>query len=88
MAIYVDALVNWGAQWGKSCHMDSDKSIEELTQFARQCGIPVAWLHNRPGLPHYDLNRRYRAVAVANGAIEVTSNELWRRCADRKEDQE
>lgn len=36
--------------------------------------------HRAPNHPHYDLRAHHRALAVAAGAIEVSSKDLVRNC--------
>jgi hypothetical protein len=69
--IYVDQLRKCGAPWhgGVACHMISDASVHELSQFARAIGLSESWFQPR-GFPHYDLAPRYRAMAVRYGALE------------------
>jgi hypothetical protein len=78
--ILVDDLVDRGAHWGESCHLASDLSYHELVDFVLDVGIPVHWLHARKHAPHFDLNKKWRDIAIQNGAIPVTSPELVRRC--------
>lgn len=71
MAILVDDCVwPWrGRMW---CHLVSDTSIEELQAFARWIGVPDRGFQG----DHYDLPEEARAVAVEEGAVEVTSREV------------
>lgn len=85
MTIYVDQLVAYtqpatsgGRYFGNgksSCHLATDGDLEELHQFAESIGLRRAWFQNR-SLPHYDLTPTKRAMAVRNGAKEVTTREL------------
>ena len=74
MAVYVDYLMtcipnrNW--RWSESCHLIAD-SVEELHVFAASIGMRRAWFQNDSRLPHYDLNKNRRRVAVTKGAIEL-----------------
>jgi hypothetical protein len=71
VAILVDDCVwPWrGMLW---CHMVSDTSLDELHAFARWIGIPERGF----GGDHYDLPEEARAIAVTEGAREVTSREV------------
>lgn len=71
MAILVDDP-NWIWRNMPFCHMVSDTSLDELHAFARWVGIPERAF----GGDHYDISANVRAVAVEEGAIEVTSREL------------
>lgn len=92
MAVYVDELVwqvdirgqvsnpGWARQslW---CHMMTDGGIEELHQMADKIGLKREWFQNHPLHPHYDLRPSMRKLAVENGAVEVTKQELVKRCS-------
>ncbi len=83
MAIYVDELRNYYALRGTGipglwCHMVTDGELEELHAFARQLGIPPRGFQDHPRHPHYDLMPSTRSRAVASGAVEVSTRELYR----------
>ena len=64
------------------CHMASDRSAEELHEFAARLGIP----RSRFQRDHYDLPPWLRASAVALGAEEVSTRELLARMAGDRGD--
>ncbi len=68
MAILVDEC-NWPWRNLLWCHMVSDTSLDELHAFARWIGIPERGFQG----DHYDIPEEARAVAVAEGALEVSS---------------
>ena len=70
MAVYVDALRDWGWKYGPSCHLIAD-SNEELHAFAAQIGMKRSWFQASPSGPHYDLTAKKRALAVSLGAVEL-----------------
>ncbi|MBU6347773.1 MAG: DUF4031 domain-containing protein [Actinomycetales bacterium] len=71
MAILIDqALWPW-RDW-LWCHMISDTSVVELKEFAQLLGVPEKGFQG----DHVDLPEHMREVAIANGAIEVSSREL------------
>lgn len=74
MAILVDEC-RWPWRERLWCHLVSDHSLEELHEFAERLGIPRRAFQG----DHYDLHELGRSVAVAAGAIEVTSRELLQR---------
>lgn len=83
MAIYVDELRNYRDLIGRGlpgvwCHMVTDGDLEELHTFAMLLGIHPGRFQNHPRHPHYDLLPTSRALAVALGAVEVTTRELAR----------
>ncbi len=71
MAILVDEC-NWPWRNLLWCHMVSDTSLDELHAFARWIGIPARGFQG----DHYDIPEEARAVAVAEGALEVSSRDV------------
>jgi len=83
MAIYVDELRDYRGLFGRGlpgrwCHMVTDGDLEELHGFAVRLGLRRGWFQDHPHHPHYDLVPDSRALAVALGAIEVSTRELAR----------
>ena len=81
MTIYVDELRDYRALMrrglpGLWCHMVTDASLDELHQFAAALGISPRRFQNHPRHPHYDLMPSSRALAVALGAVEVSTREI------------
>lgn len=76
MTVYVDDMK---AAYGRMvmCHMLAD-SDEELLAMADTIGVQRKW-HQYPGTfrSHFDIALSKRALAVANGAKEIT----WREAA-------
>jgi hypothetical protein len=74
VAVYVDDLMacipnkNW--RWTESCHLIAD-SLDELHDFAKRIGVKRAWFQSDSRLPHYDLNKNRRAMAVKMGVTEI-----------------
>ena len=70
--------------WKFWCHMATDdispEGFLQLHSLAGRLGIPRRGFQNHPRHPHYDLPPDLRALAVAWGAVEVSSKELVRRC--------
>lgn len=53
------------------CHMLADNLLE-LHLMAKQIGLKRSWFQtSRSGVPHYDVSKSRRAMAIANGAIEI-----------------
>jgi hypothetical protein len=78
--ICVDPLVNNGwivrGKRTKNCHLFIDNgSVEELQEFARRIGLKDEWFQDKSYLPHYDLTSSKRAMAVKEGAREVSRQE-------------
>ena len=74
MAILIDQARWWwrGRKW---CHLVSDRSYEELHEFADRVGIPRRGFQG----DHYDIPEEHRDELVAAGAVETDSRELLRR---------
>jgi hypothetical protein len=54
------------------CHLVSDTSLEELHAFAAWIGVPPRAFQG----DHYDIPDEARAVAIDEGAREVSSREI------------
>lgn len=69
--------------WLYWCHMASDdlspEGLEELHRLAEAIGLRREWFQNHPRHPHYDLPPDKRVLAIAFGAVPVTSREMVRR---------
>lgn len=74
VAVYVDALRDYGWRHGPSCHLIGD-SVEELIEFAESMGMRREWFQAK-STPHFDLTADGRATAVSMGAIELTNRQL------------
>lgn len=55
----------------ESCHLFCDGDLQELHRFAMQIGIQRQWFQDAGDLPHYDLTRGKRDLAVSLGAVEA-----------------
>lgn len=77
MAVYVDALIDYGWKLGPSCHLLAD-SEEELHAFAATIGMKRSWFQSgeKHAMPHYDLVASRRRLAVAKGAVEISRKQL------------
>ena len=60
MTVLVDAAI-WPFEGRKWAHLVSDKSFEELHEFAKQLGIPRRAFQG----DHYDVPTEYRDRAIA-----------------------
>lgn len=74
MAVYVDALRDYGWRHGPSCHLIAD-SVDELMSFAAAMGLRREWFQEK-STPHFDLTADGRAKAVEMGAVELDRREL------------
>ncbi len=79
MSVYVDEMIvclrnrNW--PYSHACHLVAD-SVEELHYFAGRMRLKPSWFQDKPELPHYDLTRGMRILAVKLGAIEVNRKKI------------
>lgn len=72
MTVYVDIIVDYGWNLGPSCHMYAD-SLDELHKAAQAIGLRKAWFQvSKSGIPHYDLTKSRRRLAVRQGFKEFT----------------
>lgn len=83
MAVYVDELRDYRYIMGRGmpglwCHMVSDGGLEELHAFAFTLGLSPRRFQNHARHPHYDLMPSSRALAVALGAVQVSTREMAR----------
>jgi hypothetical protein len=84
MTVYVDAIFtaepqgkqakSHGVRW---CHMIST-DLEELHEMARKIGLKRSYFQDHRIYPHYDLAPAKRALAIAEGAQEITTEEKLR----------
>lgn len=76
MAVYVDGARN---KFGRMimCHMIADTPAE-LHAMAASIGMRRGWYQSpdKCSFPHYDLSLSRRALAIANGAREITRQEM------------
>ena len=77
MAVYVDALRDYGWWRGPSCHLIAD-SVDELMEFALAMGLRREWFQPK-STPHFDLTADTRAKAFEMGAIELDRRGLIRK---------
>jgi len=80
VSVYVDELTtvcvrseNW--PYSQSCHLVAD-SVEELHYFAGRMRLKPSWFQDQSSLPHYDLTKNFRILAVKLGAIEINTIKL------------
>ncbi len=71
--IYLDPLFDYGWKYGPSSHLfcDAHTPLDRLHDFAQSIGLKREWFQSQSRMPHYDVNKRRRALAVRNGAIEI-----------------
>lgn len=50
-------------------------TVEELHEFAAKIGLKRSWFQDK-SLPHYDLTKRRRTMALLAGAIEIDRRKL------------
>jgi hypothetical protein len=84
MTVYVDAVFtaepqgkqakSHGVRW---CHMIAT-DLDELHEMARKIGLKRRYFQPHPIYSHYDLVPTKRALAIAEGAQEITTEEKLR----------
>ena len=74
MAVYVDQAQH---RYGRMlmCHLLADTPAE-LHAMVDRIGVARRWYQHSASTPHYDIAKSKRALAVAQGAIEVDRTEL------------
>lgn len=87
MAVYVDDMHKHPmGQFGrmKMCHMIAD-TTGELLEMADKIGVARKWIQ-KPGSPdeHFDIATGKRALAVQNGAIEISMRECAKMTMARR----
>jgi hypothetical protein len=69
----------------KMYHLVAD-STEELLDMARKIGVKVMWIqHAGTYKEHFDVCSSKRTAAIKAGAVKITSMELGRMIAARKD---
>lgn len=69
MSVYVDrAAYPYGRM--VMCHMIAD-SPGELREMASRIGVAIKWFQRAASVPHFDICKAKRTLAVAAGAIEL-----------------
>jgi hypothetical protein len=69
------------SQWpyNEACHMFAD-TLDELHRMAVRLGLRHAWFQEPVyTVPHYDLTRKKRELAIQLGAEEITRQEYRER---------
>jgi hypothetical protein len=69
MSVYVDYSKH-AYRSMKMCHMLAD-TPQELVDMVDAIGVHRKWFQDNASVPHFDICQSKRALAVANGAIEV-----------------
>jgi hypothetical protein len=82
MSVYVDESIH---KFGRMimCHMVAD-TVDELHEMAEKIGIQRRWFQGDKSIPHYDICKSKRVLAVRFGALEMTGRELVRRFSPRR----
>jgi hypothetical protein len=69
MSVYVDTSANAFGHM-VMCHMIADTPAE-LRSMALRIGLAPRWFQHRASVPHFDIAKSKRALAVQAGAIEL-----------------
>jgi len=75
--IYVDSPIYKKSPNGRKtyAHMVAD-TIEELREFATKIDVKPHFWHANDRLSHFDINSEQHVIAMAHGAVLVSSREL------------
>ncbi len=81
MGIYVDELIFTKKNGGKKfCHMATDGGVSELHEFAELIGLERCWFEiSNSGIEHYDLDSRFRGLAIEKGATEISCKDFVKK---------
>ena len=52
------------------CHMIAD-SPAELIEMANRIGVALKWFQHSASVPHFDIAKSKKALALASGAVEL-----------------
>ncbi len=71
----------------EACHLfcDDDSELGDLHHLAHDIGLRRSWFQGKSEMPHYDLVRDKRRLAVLKGAVETTDRDMvtilrqWRK---------
>lgn len=80
--VYVDAPI-WPYGRMVMCHMFADTE-SELHAMADRIGVRRRWFQRHRLLPHYDVCKSKRSLAVAAGAVEVDRRFVAKRIRERR----
>lgn len=63
-------------------HLIAD-TVDKLHQMVDKIGVNRKWFQHKreDGLPHYDICKLKKVLAIKHGAIELHDREILRRCA-------
>jgi hypothetical protein len=91
VSVYVD---HYFAQYGRMqmSHMIAD-SLEELHAMADKIGVARKWFQKHASIPHYDVCKSKRELAIKLGAISVERRDFVMkmreiRLAERQQEEE
>lgn len=71
----------------EACHLFCDGDLDELHAFALLLGLRLKWFQGKSNLPHYDLTRSKRDLAISLGALDAdrqTTGEWIRRWREKR----
>jgi len=74
MTVYVDKSAH-GFGRMIMCHMIAD-TPEELRAMAEKIGVALKWFQAEASVPHFDIAKSKRALAIAAGAVEIERKEF------------
>jgi hypothetical protein len=85
VTVYVDEFpAGWG-KWTGGGHMLAS-NIDELHAMASRIGLRREWFQGDGTFPHYDVQRRKRALALQHGAVPIEIGDIPDDVLMRKRD--
>lgn len=80
MAVYVGTM-EWPFRNMIMFHLVSD-NLDELHEMVDKIGVQRKWFQNdkNDGLPHYDIAKSKKKLAIQYGAIELNDRDIIEKC--------
>ena len=87
---YVDPLMHRGMVFGGrrvcSSHLFTNGTKHDLLNFGWKIGLRSRWLDEKNDIIHFDVTEQMWNMAIAAGAIQVTSHEaamIWKKLKEK-----
>lgn len=79
MSVYV-GTIEWPFRRMIMFHLVGD-TVEELHDMVDKIGVSRRWFqnHREDGLPHYDICKSKKVLAIKNGAIEMPDRDILKK---------
>lgn len=82
MAVYVGTM-EWPFGRMIMFHLVAD-NVDELHEIVDKIGVNRKWFQNKKedGLPHYDICKAKKVLAIKHGAIEMNDRDIIDKCVN------